>query len=97
MYVTLTSNSSTKYFPTNSPSKFTVQLPHPLSLSGEWEVALTEIQFTNSYYNVQGGEYWIKGEYMLPDVPSKHAPFTRAEFSIVIPDGLYPSNEDFIT
>ena len=97
MYVTLTSNSSTNFFPTNSPSKFTVQLPHPLSLTGEWEVALTEIQFTNSYYNVQGGDYWIKGEYMLPDVPSKHAPFTRAEFSIVIPDGLYPSNTDFIS
>ena len=96
MYVTLTSNSSTKYFPQNNPGKFVVQLPHPLTLTGEWEVALTEIQFTNSYYNVQGGDYWIKGEYMSSDLPSNRAPPTHRKFSIVIPDGLYRSNMDFI-
>ena len=51
-YVTLPSNSSFDYYPSNTLSDFTTKLFKPIDLSGEWEVALTEISFPLSYYNI---------------------------------------------
>ncbi len=50
--VTLPSSSSESTFPDNTISNFTTYLPYEISLDGEYEVALTEIQYTNSFYNV---------------------------------------------
>ena len=51
-YVTLPSNSSFDYYPDNTLSDFTTKLFKPLDLPGEWEVALTEISFPHSFYNI---------------------------------------------
>ena len=51
-YVTLPSNSSFDYYPDNTLNDFTTKLFKPIDLSGEWEVALTEISFPHSFYNV---------------------------------------------
>lgn len=51
-YVTLPSNSSMDYYPSNTLSDFTTKLFKPIDLPGEWEVALTEISFPLSFYNI---------------------------------------------
>ena len=52
-YMTLPSNSSMQYYPTNKTCKFTTKLHTPLSLNADYEVALAEIQFQCMWYNVR--------------------------------------------
>lgn len=42
-YVYISSNASKQYFPANESTHFRMTLAKPLSLYGDWEVALTEI------------------------------------------------------
>lgn len=51
-FMSLSSDNSIKYFPQNAPSKFTVRLPYKVQLQGEWNVALTEIQFPQFCYRI---------------------------------------------
>ena len=51
-YVTLPSDSSTKYFPGNKVSHFFTRLPTPIELRGEWEVGLVEFIYPHTWYNV---------------------------------------------
>src|SRR5579871_6229920 len=63
-YVTLTSNSSLTYFPTNNAASFTAQLINPIQLnSSEWEVGLKEITFPSTWKNVKDGSNTL--EYSL--------------------------------
>ncbi len=50
--ITLPSNSSEGVYPDNTISSFQTYLPQEISLETEYEVALTEIQYTNSFYNL---------------------------------------------
>lgn len=51
-YVTLISNSSLDYYPENKTNSFTAQLPHYITLEGDWSVALVEIQYPFTLFNV---------------------------------------------
>lgn len=51
-YLTLISNSSMNYFPENKTNTFTVHLPSYISLSGQWEVALVEIHYPFTLFNI---------------------------------------------
>ena len=51
-YVTLPSDSSFKYFPTNKLTNYVTKLPQPIDLKGDWEVGLYEIQFPTTWYNI---------------------------------------------
>ena len=42
-----------KYFPENTTSSFITELPQTVELHGEWEVALSEIQFPCSFFHVR--------------------------------------------
>ena len=53
-YVTLPSTSSSQFFPDNKLSSFTTNLHTPLRLNGDWEVALVEINYPRTWYNVSG-------------------------------------------
>ena len=50
--LTLPSNSSIEFFPNNKASDFTTKLPTPISLEGDWELALIDIQYPHYSYNV---------------------------------------------
>jgi hypothetical protein len=51
--MTLPSNVATsKYFVQNTIANFTTKLPAHISLDGKWEVGLSEISYTKSWYNV---------------------------------------------
>jgi len=51
-HLTLPSNSSMGCYPNNTVAQFTTKLPHPISLEGDWEVALTEISVPAIFNNV---------------------------------------------
>jgi hypothetical protein len=83
MCIVLPSNSSSKFYPSNTVGRYTTQLPHPIDLSkGLWEVALAEIHYDKSWYNVQNAYI----EATLDNNLTK----------IVIEDGYYESNEQLI-
>ncbi len=50
--MTLPSNSSMNVHPDNTLTEYKVRLPQPLTLQGEWEVALVEITYPHRWYNV---------------------------------------------
>jgi len=59
-YLTLPSNSSTKYFPDNTLTHYFTKLPHAIDLSGgQWEVGLVEIQFSHTWFNMRQDEGWV--------------------------------------
>lgn len=51
-YLTLLSNSSMGYYPNNTTTKFTTQLPKRIRLVGEWVVGIAEIQYPCSFLAV---------------------------------------------
>ena len=55
-YVVLPSNSSMKYYSTNTTARYITQLPHQIRLEGEWVVAATEIQIPLSFQHVTKSE-----------------------------------------
>jgi hypothetical protein len=60
-YVTLPSDSSANYFPNNTVARFITQLPERIHLEGEYEMALAEIIYPHTWYNVdnQDEKYWL--------------------------------------
>lgn len=52
-YVTLLSNSSMDYFPTNTTSSFTVRLHTNVTLGENWVVGLAEIHYSYNFANVR--------------------------------------------
>jgi len=76
-YLTLPSNSSMKCYEGNTAAKYTTKIPSTIDLSGDWEVALSEIIYpTKMLHTVNGLDCTIRvftrGEYnedlYLPDV-----------------------------
>ena len=53
-YLHLPSNSSLDKFTNNTLTEYRVGLPQTVSLTEDWEVALTEIHYPHSWNNVQG-------------------------------------------
>lgn len=61
MYITLPSTSNRKEFPKNKLSNYRVKLSNRLKLKqGKHEIALTEITFPTSWYNITTGKISIK-------------------------------------
>ena len=54
MAKSLPSNSSLDKFPNNTLTEYRVGLPQTINLEGDWEVALTEVHYPQSWNNVQG-------------------------------------------
>ena len=75
-----------KHFPANTPAHYYTDLPHNLDLSGrEFEVGLAEIQFPNTYSNLENG--WIA-----------YSNGTRTTKKILkLPTGLYDSPEHLVS
>ena len=63
----LPSNSSMRHFPNNTTSSFSTELPHAIVLHGEWEVAISEIQFPCTFLHVRHNENVIRFVDVKPD------------------------------
>jgi len=55
--LTLPSNASITFSPDNKPANYTTTLPSPISLEGEWEVALIDIQYPHNWMNIPKDVY----------------------------------------
>jgi hypothetical protein len=97
MYLTLPSN--TTGFPGNTPAKYGVRLPNPVELTGEWEMALVEIQYPHSWDNINDKptEYSRLTQnsfflYLKPLPQQKHGLLVRYE----IPVGTYDTIDGLV-
>ena len=91
MYITLPSNTTD--FPSNNTANFRVRLPNPIELSGEWEVALVEIQYPYSWNNLQDGG----GNEFQVDLLSKREQLTLVEpEEIKVHPGYYKNAGELI-
>ena len=82
-YVILPSDSSVGSYPNNTVARFVTKLPERIHLEGDYEMALAEIIYPHSWYNVDNtdGRYWLA-------VAQKH----NADFAkILFPSGYYES------
>lgn len=62
-YLCLPSNSSLNNFPQNNAGHFFTSLPRSINVEGEFEIGLSEIIFSNSYYNINDKEIGFKFSY----------------------------------
>ena len=58
-YLTLPSNSSLDFYPSNTLTHYTTVLAQDVDLYGQWEVGLSEIQYPRSWHNIQKNTGWI--------------------------------------
>jgi hypothetical protein len=91
-FLTLPSNSSTKYFPENKVAHFKTKLANPISLSGDWEVALFEIQYQHSWNNLskKDGTFSYSQRIRI-DGEERHGQNT-----VSLPSGYYNTGNDLV-
>ena len=53
------SNASLDLHPDNTLTRYTTALPQRISLSGQWECGMVEMQYTHSWYNVTSDNTWL--------------------------------------
>ena len=63
--ITLPSKSSSRYFPDNHGNHFQVKLPSPITLQGEWEAGLVDIQFDNYWLYLEKPQHVLM--WVLPE------------------------------
>jgi hypothetical protein len=99
-YLHLSSNSSLDKFPNNTVSEYRVGLQETISLTGEWEVALTEIHYPHSWNNVQGNfrnPFYLRNHKLygvwedLPIPPSHYSTIADiiAKMNQLVDNGLF--------
>lgn len=96
----LPSNSSMGYFAENAASSYITELPHAIYLHGEWEVALSEIQFPSTFYHVNLGENelrFVDIEQLQPKEDDEDVLTTTAKIKkVAIPPGIYKNIGELI-
>ena len=88
-YLHLPSNASLDKFSNNTLTEYRVCLPQTTSLTGEWEVALTEIHYPHSWNNIQGNfenRFYLRNQ----ELDGMWEP-------LIVPPGYYSSVADLIT
>lgn len=85
-------------FPKNTTAHFITQLKDPISLYGEWEVAITEFHYPQTLYNVsEGGNQITVTLHGLKDVDAEgKKPILTIEIVHVKP-GFYQGVGDFLS
>ena len=89
-YLPCPSNASMAIYKANTLSSFTVNLPQPLSLKGEYDVGLAEIQYPQSWNNIRKGQNTFEILYSYPRT-GKEKHMTKE-----VPPGYYEKISDLI-
>ena len=107
-YLTLPSNSSDATYTKNKTQSYRVQLARSLQLEGDWEVALTEIQYPHNWVTIDESSTFImsigrfddKGKNKnaedierLDEIPETST-LSIDEINIRLPAGYYANAED---
>jgi len=80
-YITLPSNT----LPENTTAKFAVHLPTKLTLQGQWEVSLSEIQYPHSWNNIHGSVLADETKDNVINVTFEN----NLTISVFVPSGYY--------
>jgi hypothetical protein len=67
-FIVLPSNSNLKSHPSNTPGEYTVRLGRPVTLSGDWEVALLNIQYPHNWFDIseKAVVHWVYTKNRVP-------------------------------
>ena len=98
-YLTLPSNSSMEYYPENTVANFETRLTNLISLEGDWDVALYEIQYKRMWYTINYEDTHITYQYKLPPIASfiPEGPNKPRELALLnIPQGYYNSIDEIV-
>ena len=98
-YLTLPSNISMEFYPENTVANLKMRLANPISLEGDWDVALYEIQYKRMWYTLNYEETHITYQYKLPPIASfiPEGPTKPREHAILnIPQGYYNSIDEIV-
>ena len=89
-YVTLPSNSSMVIHPENTVATFTTSLPRRMILKGDYEVALMEIHYPNTMYDIHCSDCYLQFRqgYLIYRVFLNNQPFSTIEQLIDILNNL---------
>ena len=55
-YLTLLSDSSGAFYPSNKIARYVTKLPERIRLEGDYEVGLSELVYPHTWYNVDNGD-----------------------------------------
>ena len=88
-YLHLPSNSSLDKFPNNTLTEYRVGLSQTVNLTGDWELALTEINYPHSWNNVRGN---FQNRFYLRNEES-----SGIWEALIIPSGHYSSVADILS
>jgi hypothetical protein len=91
-YITLPSNSSMHYYPDNVVTRYTTRLANHVSLTGDWEVGLVEIQYQRTWYNLEHGE----GRVIYAQSDDIMNDYSTDQYEFHIPAGYYNSPTDLL-
>ena len=59
-YLVLPSNASMGTHPKHTLAQYITNLPRRISLSGDWECGLTEIQYPHDWYNIRNARVMVE-------------------------------------
>ena len=88
-YITLPSNASTDYYPDNKASTYQIRMPRTMYLSGNYEVALAEIQYPHTWSTLRPNlEYYVicYSNHSAVDIRT----------TLYMPQGYYRTANEFI-
>lgn len=91
-YLTLPSNSSVNYYPDNTMTRFTTRLDKSVSLTGDWEVGLVEMQYNRSWNNLFRGE----GRVQYSQAAILGGKQIYLQHNMRLPAGYYDSPSDIV-
>lgn len=86
-YLVLPSNSSLNVYPNNTVASYQTKLETPITLSGEYECALFELEYTQSWQNIEVEDSKVEFTYFTSDE-------RKNTQMITIPPGFYETPEE---
>jgi len=82
-----------RYYPENTVTRYTTRLENTVSLSGDWEVGLVEIQYQHTWYNLE----LMDGRVLYYHSFEKNGQQRLVQDMIQLTPGYYDSVMDIIT
>lgn len=81
--IVLPSNSNMASHPSNQPGEYTVRLSRPVTLNGDWEVALLNIHYPHNWFDLREKAtiHWIYSATRVPLLDSEIARFVKVEYN----------------
>ncbi|XP_055344429.1 uncharacterized protein LOC129592424 [Paramacrobiotus metropolitanus] len=89
-YVTLLSDACMQQFPKNNAAEWTTKLKSVIPLPGQWEMALVEIQYPNSMYNLPSPQTLDVDQITSTD---SNGVFVMERNTITVPAGIYEKSD----